>query len=349
MHKEVAKASWPNGDGMFRRLALALLLAMPAAPLLAECKGRDLLPELSQADRAAIGAAIDATPYGRGNVWRATRGSAVVDIIGTYHFDDPRHDVVLEQLRPLLDVASVVLVEVGPTETDRLQSDMATRPDLLFIMKGPTLPELLPDADWRKLSAAMAARGVPAIFAAKMKPWYATMMLSTPPCMMAEMTGGDARGLDIRIIDRALERRIPVRALEPYDTAFRLFQNLPQELQIRMIGMTLAMGDQSEDMMATLTSAYFDEDARVTWEYGRLAAYRMPGMTPDKVDADYAILEDALMIRRNESWIPIIEGAAARGRVFAAFGALHLSGEHGVLALLNRAGFRIERRAFLPD
>ncbi len=334
---------------MLKQLAVWLFLALQAQPLGAACTGQDLLPSLAPEDRAAINEAVEATPFAQGNVWRATRGSAVVDIVGTYHFDDPRHDLVMEQLRPMLDVASVVLIEAGPRETQQLQSSMATRPDLLFIMDGPTLPELLPDADWRELSDAMAKRGVPAIFAAKMKPWYATMMLSTPPCMIEEMTGGEARGLDIRIIDRALERRIPVRALEPYDTAFKLFQNLPEDLQIEMISMTLAMGDQSDDMMATLTKAYFDENARVTWEFGRVAAYKMPGMTPEKVDRDYAVLEDALMIRRNESWIPVIENAAKRGRVFAAFGALHLSGEHGVLALLNRAGFRIERRTFLPD
>lgn len=334
---------------MLKQIALALLLSLAALPLHAECKGRDLLPALPAADRTALAAAIDATPFARGNVWRARRGSQIVDIVGTYHFDDPRHDVVMENLRPLLDVASVVLVEAGPKETDQLKSDMATRPDLLFVMHGPTLPELLPDQDWRQLSDAMSARGVPAIFAAKMQPWYATMMLATPPCMMSEMVEGETRGLDIRIIDRALERRIPVRALEPYDTAFKLFQKLPRELQVEMIRMTLAMGDQSEDMMATLSRAYFDEDARVTWEYGRLAAYRMPGMTREKVDADYAVLEDALMIRRNESWIPVIEAAAARGRVFAAFGALHLSGENGVLALLERAGFRIDRGTFLTE
>jgi uncharacterized protein YbaP (TraB family) len=333
---------------MLKQVALALLLMLPALPLRAECQGRDLLPGLAEAERAAITARIDATPYGRGNAWRATRGSQVVDIVGTYHFDDPRHDRVLEQLRPELDVASVVLVEAGPQETGQLRSDMATRPELLFTMQGPTLPELLPEADWRALSAALADRGVPAMLAAKMQPWYATMLLATPPCMMADLADRENRGLAIRIIQRAEERRIPIRALEPHDTAFRLFQTLPQDLQIEMIRMTLAMGDQSEDMMATLTRAYFDEDARVTWELGRAFAYRMADMTPERVDQDYALMEQAMMIRRNESWIPVIEEAARQGRVFAAFGALHLSGEHGVLALLERAGFRIERRAFLP-
>lgn len=334
---------------MLKRLSIALLLALTATPLGATCAGRDLVPDLAAEDRETIAAAVGAAPYARGNVWRATRGTQVVDIIGTYHFDDPRHETVMAALRPQLDMASVLLVEAGPKETDKLTSDMAARPDLMFIMKGPTLPELLSEADWQVFSEAMSARGIPAVFAAKMRPWYATMMLSTPPCMMAELAGGETRGLDHRIIERAEERRIPIRALEPHDTAFKLFQGLPEDLQIDMIRMTLAQGDQAEDMMATLTRAYFDEDVRMTWEYGRVEALKQPGMTPEKVAATYTLMEEALMIRRNESWIPVIEEAAGRGRVFAAFGALHLSGEHGVLKLLEEAGFRIERQDFGSD
>lgn len=332
---------------MFRRLALTLALALFAAPVGAACDGQDLLPTLPAAERAAIKSAVDATPFARGNAWRAIRGSAVVDIVGTYHFDDERLEMVMEALRPTLDVASVLLVEAGPRETDKLAADMASRPDLLYIMEGPTLPELLPDADWRLFSGAMSERGIPAIFAAKMQPWYATMLLSTPPCMMAELAEGDVRGLDRRIIERAEERRIPIRALEPYDTAFKLFQDLPQAVQVDMIRMSLATNElQAEDMMATLTKAYFDEDVRVTWELGRIAAKAVPDMTAEKVDATYAAMEEALMIRRNESWVPVIEDATQRGRVFAAIGALHLSGELGILKLLERAGFRIERRSF---
>jgi len=39
----------------------------------------------------------------------------------------------------------------------------------------------------------------------------------------------------------------------------------------------------------------------------------------------------------------VIEAALADGPVVAAFGALHLSGEDGVLALLQGAGFSLER------
>jgi uncharacterized protein YbaP (TraB family) len=57
-------------------------------------------------------------------------------------------------------------------------------------------------------------------------------------------------------------------------------------------------------------------------------------------------MEDALMVQRNQAWIPVLTRAAADGPVLAAFGALHLSGDQGVLALLQAEGFTLERLPF---
>ena len=79
------------------------------------------------------------------------------------------------------------------------------------------------------------------------------------------------------------------------------------------------------------------------WEFSRYASQDLPGTTPAEVDAGFAVMETALMSTRNRGWIPVIEAAAAKGPVFAAFGALHLSGDAGVLALLQARGWTIER------
>lgn len=327
---------------MIRTALLCLLLVLPGRIAAASCAGTDLWPTLPVADRAAIEAVVDDLAYPRGNFWRATRGEELVHLVGTYHFDDPRHDAIAERLAPVIAASRAVLVEAGPEEQEKLKSDMTRRPDRLFLVSGPTLPERLEKADWQALAAAMQARGIPAFMASKMQPWYVSMMLAIPPCAMTGMAEG-VRGLDERIISLARARQVPVRALEPYDTVFGLFDAMGPEAQLDMILTTLAMGDQAEDYSATLTAAYFREDVRVTWELGRRAAYGLQGKTPESVDADMAAMEEALIFRRNRSWLPVIEAAAAEGPAFVAFGALHLSGRDGVLALLEREGFTLER------
>lgn len=320
--------------------ALAALLCL-TAPVYAQCAGQNLIEALSPADRATLDAETAKSPYSTGNFWRATRGDQTVTLVGTYHFDDPRHDATMVALTPLITAASTVLVEAGPDEEAALKAHFARDPSAMMIMTGPTLPEQLPEADWQALAAAMRARGIPPFMAAKFQPWYVAAVLGIPPCAMA--TAADAKGLDGLVIDAATKAAVPVKALEPYDTIFGIFGGMTNEDQLSMIKSTLVMEKFSTDFSVTLADTYFSQETRLIWEFMRQQALALPGYTPELVNAEFARFEESLMSKRNRSWIPVIEEAAADGPTFAAFGALHLAGQDGVLALLERQGFMLER------
>jgi uncharacterized protein YbaP (TraB family) len=111
---------------------------------------------------------------------------------------------------------------------------------------------------------------------------------------------------------------------------------------IAMIDSTLALEDRAEDYAATLADSYFAGESRLIWEFLRDESHALPGYTPERIDAEFARMEELLMSARNRAWIPVLTEAASQGPVFAAFGALHLSGNEGVLALLQNEGFEIE-------
>ncbi len=331
----------PEGS-MIRFLASFIGLLLLAAPAFPACQGKNLIASLSDQDRAALTAAADAVPFPRGMFWRATRGTAIVHLIGTYHFDDPRHAPTFARLEPLIAHATTVLVEAGPDEQKALFAHMARDPSVMVITDGPTLPEMLPEADWQALADAMRARSMPPFMAAKFRPWYVSMILSTPACDMENMTASTG-GLDAMVIKAAQQARIPIRALEPYDTIFSIFGALTQDEQISMIRSTLAMEPMAADYAVTLADSYFAEEGRLLWEFTRFKALSVPGETPETVARDFSRMEEVLMAARNRAWIPVIDETSRQGPVLVAFGALHLSGAEGVLALLERAGFVIER------
>lgn len=319
-------------------LTLALVLAVPA---LAQCAGRNLFKDMAPDRLAEIQAATDAVPFARGNFWRATRGEEIITIAGTYHFDDPRHAPNIAALAPLITAASTVLVEAGPDEEKALMQKMAREPQTMIITEGPTLNQSLPPEVWQPLSEAMTNRGIPSFMAAKFQPWYVLTLLSIPPCAMATMTE-KPKGLDGAVIDTALAAGVPVRGLEPFDALFKIFGTItPEELKELLVS-TLAIEDMSEDYFTTLVDSYFAGESRSSWELMRFASYDTPGYTRDQIDADFARMEEIVASSRNRTWIPVLTGAAADGPVFAAFGALHLSGEDGVLNLLKKEGFTIE-------
>lgn len=326
----------------FLHFCAALVLAVsPSLPAWAQCAGQNLFETMDPARLAEIEAAADATPFATGNFWRATRGDEVITIAGTYHFDDPRHAPNIAALAPHITAASTVLVEAGPEEEKALMQKMAREPQTMVITEGPTLNQRLPPEVWDPLKDAMSNRGIPPFMAAKFQPWYVLTLLSIPPCAMATMTE-KPKGLDGAVIDTALAAGVPVRGLEPYDTLFKIFGNITPEELTELLVSTLAIEHMSEDYFTTLVDSYFAGESRMAWELMRFVSYDTPGYTRDQIDADFARMEELVSSSRNRAWIPVLTEAAAQGPVFTAFGALHLSGEDGVLNLLQKEGFTLE-------
>lgn len=327
--------------------ATLLLFGLALPGLAAECRGRNLFDDMPAARLAELKAATRDIPFHQGLFWRATKAGQTVTLIGTYHFDDPRHGATMAQFGPQIDAAASLLVEAGPEEEARLTRALADDPALLVDATGPTLPERMPDAEWTALWQALQARGLPAVVTSRLRPWYVSMMLGISPCMMqAVKEKGEAGGLDHQLVRRAQAAQVPVRALEPWNTVFTLFQGMTPQEEIDMIRASMPAAEYADDYTVTLTDAYFSGDSWLIWEFGRLDAYDKSGLTRAEVDAQMRLAQEKLMDRRNQSWIaPIEQAASAAARegkgIVAGFGALHLPGRMGVLSLLQDRGWTI--------
>lgn len=332
-------------------LGAALWLAT-AAGLQAACTGRNLMDDLSPADRAGIAAAAAQVPNSEGTVWEARKGDARMLLLGTYHFTDDRHAAAVDALKPRITAADALLVEAAPDAQAQLQSRLAAEPQLMIDATGATLPERMGKEQWAALSDAMEDRGVPAVMASRLRPWYAATMLAVSPCMMAELKSGDAAraGMDFMLIDVATAAGVPVKSLEPYDTVFGLFSDLTPAEEIDMLLSALPGAEHADDFTATTAAAFFSGRVWELWEFSRHDAYANSGLSREQVDRQVALAQERLMDRRNRAWIAPLtkaaEAAAPKGReVVAAFGALHLPGEQGVLRLLERDGWTVRRVA----
>lgn len=326
---------------LLKGLSLATLLALPL-PALAECVGQNLFDALPAAEQQTLTTAAHQQPYAQGLLFEARKGDRHVTVVGTYHLGDDRHQATLDRLAPALDGAKMLLVEAGPEEERQLKEAMGRDPSLAFIVEGATLPERLAEADWQRLRQAMSDRGMPAPMAAKMRPWFVTVTLALSPCAMAEAKQG-IEGLDRQVIDMAKDRGLPVRALEPFDTAFKIFNGLSADEEHDMILTALSTESRADDYMQTLADLYFRGEPRLIWEFSRADAILNAGLTPAEVDHQMALTEERLMTTRNRAWMAGIEDAATQGPAIVAVGALHLSGKDGVLRLLEQNGWTINR------
>lgn len=329
---------------LLRCLLACVLMALTCPPALAgACGGRNQLAALPAATRDRLMAAAHAAPHAQGLLWRAERNGHEVIILGTFHLDDPRHGPILDRVRPLLAQARLLMVEAGPREQAALESAMSDQPDLVFDTTGPDLRESMA-AEWPVLAAAMQARGVPEFLAAKFRPWLVSVTLSFSPCALRAQQAG-ARGIDHRVIDLATERGLPVAALEPYDTVFRIFGRMPEADQRDMLRLALASAAEADDSTATLAAAYFAAEPRLAWEFTRHDAHEKSGLSAAEVDAELARMERWLLSDRNRNWARAVARESARGGgpILVAVGALHLPGETGLLRLLEQRGFALTR------
>jgi uncharacterized protein YbaP (TraB family) len=310
----------------------------------ARCAGQDLLAVMDPAERAALQARAEAAPFPRGNLWRAKRGTASIHVLGTFHVGDPRFGGLMARLGPLIAAADRVLVEVTPEEERRLQAAMASDPAIAFITEGATLRDRLDDAEWADFAAQMRDRGVPPMLASRFRPWLAFITLSVPVCL-AEADGALPSGLDDRVIAHARGSGVPVEALEGMEVLFDVFDMLTEDEALDILRATIRQAALSEHVFATLLEAYLAGEHRLAWEFSRsyvpdAVADLFP---PERLEPLNARLEEALLARRNRAWLDAIVAAAEAGPVFVAVGAAHLSGHDGLLDLLERAGFALER------
>lgn len=311
---------------------------------LAACNGRDLRDTLTDAEIAKMDTFRAQTPFGTGNRWIARQGEREINIVGTMHLDDARWPGIINLIRPALEAADVLMIEMTDAEQSRMKRAMTQDPSRAFITDGATLPDRMSDINWQRLSKAVAKRGMPAFMVAKTQPWFLSLMLGIPACVLSQ---GEAaqNGLDERLIDIARSQGIPRAGLERHEDLFAIFTQQSIDDQLRLLLASLPMAEQSDDQFATVVARYFDEDNAGAWAMADIMAQRGGGISDADLDAMMDDLRDRLLDRRNAMWMGKIL-ARPENRIFIAVGALHLMGEAGILNALQTAGYGIERLPF---
>jgi uncharacterized protein YbaP (TraB family) len=131
-------------------------------------------------------------------------------------------------------------LEATPAERLAMSEAFVTEPSRLFITEGPTLPDLLGDEDWARISAGLLERGMPPFMAARFQPWFLLLSLGPPP-LRDGGPGRRARRLDQLVTDEAEANEVPMAALEPWDTVFALFEDEDQGEMIEALRAALTI------------------------------------------------------------------------------------------------------------
>lgn len=320
---------------------LTMLVVMPAPLARAACSGPGYLATLARSHPDALAGIVAksaAVPYARGRFWRVEKDGRVSHIFGTLHSADPALSSLPAPVEQALEAARLLLVEVLPEEQRRLSRLIAADPDRFFDAGGAPLSRKLSAAAWRRLRKRLTALGYDPGRAARIRPWFAAMLIASPPCILADMRRG-ARLMDFRLVDRVRESGRPVRALEGLEETLAIFELSTEDRQLALLRLGLAFADRLDELTVATRQLYLAGEIHRIWLLNETFVALETGEAA-LMDALQLFRERAL-VARNRAWLPAIEAELARGGVFIAVGALHLSGPDGLPALLSARGYRI--------
>lgn len=226
--------------------------------------------------------------------------------------------------------ASKVLVEEVDLDEMNNPATMIQLMAKAMLPDDQTLDMVVSAETFAAVRARAAAGSVPLNVLQRMKPWTAGVTLAA-----AELTraGFDSDlGIDKHFFDRAKSTGMPFRPLETLDYQFDRLDGLSSALQERSLEVMLADIDSQVSNVETMIAAWRKGD---TSTLEKLLAEGTEG-APE--------IRERLLVERNRNWIPHIEKClAADDQCFVVVGAAHLVGPDSVVALLQKAGYKVEQ------
>lgn len=275
----------------------------------------------------ALAPAAQAAPA----LWAVRDHDSTIYLFGTMHVLSPDTVWRTPEYDQALADSSVVWFE-----TD-VEADAETVGRLMvkygFDFKRPLKDKVSP-ATMARVRKAMKGFPGGAQMVEYMQPWIVAMMIGMAPAARSGMTS--ANGADMTISRDLTSGGQIVRYFETVEGQLRILADLPQDVQIQMLEdavATVGVGETEVEEMDLGESAWINGDIQL---YGSAMAVAMRDSRP--------ALYEALLRRRNQAWTAILaRQMRGRGVQMVNVGALHLVGEDGLVVLLRKRGFVVER------
>ncbi len=252
-------------------------------------------------------------------------------LFGTIHMI-PKDDFNLApQVKDALEDAKRVAFEIDMKDMTNIfaQFSMITK---ALMRDGKKLRDLLSPEDYALVKRKLNDKGMSISMFERIKPMFLSMALANEGG--ENPTKGSAiTSVEMELYKIARDRQMESAGLETMGYQMGLFDQIPYEAQAKMLVESLRAtgdgGENGEDDFSKMIELYLAQDIA--------AMQRM--ISTEQGMKEY---EDILLNQRNRNWIPEMARLMQQKPTFFAVGAGHLGGPEGVVALLRRAGYKVE-------
>jgi uncharacterized protein YbaP (TraB family) len=242
-------------------------------------------------------------------LWRAQKGDAVLWLYGTIH--DAGIDAVPAVAQKAFASAARLVTELGEDEPDKdAYRELARMP-----WGKPGIDQLLPSSDWYDLRDSLIGV-IKEEDLKRARPWYAMTLLTT------HLDPSRGKSMDVQFAQAAHDRGISIDALESWTE------------QLGALDKVVDIAALQETIHARHEVACSSQQLRTAYDAGDSTTLEAILVIPQT--------RDVILTARNTKWLTKLE---TYQNAFVAVGLGHLLGASGLPAMLQQAGYTVERVA----
>ncbi len=279
------------------------------------------LPVWSAQPAASIAPMSAEVARGKGLCWKIEKEKQIASYLyGTMHIGDERVVTLAPKVQKIFDQSDSVALEILPD-----YAAMAVLMRGMMFTDGRTLEDVIGKPLYKDLVQVLSRYGANEGVAKYMRPWAVMGIISLP-----EMQG---EALDMHLYTNAQKMGKALYGLETAEEQIQKLNNISKEAQIDIIRSLINDQMKVEDMFKDFLQLYLDRDLKGLMDYTRQFSEQYPAFA--------ASFNSSLIDDRNVLMVDRMQPRLKEGNAFIAVGALHLPGEKGILALLERKGYKV--------
>ena len=265
--------------------------------------------------------------FGEGLLWRIEgKGAAPSHVLGTIHLADSRVTKLPPPVEREFKGSRSLTIEAGLDP-----GNLVAVVNRMVYSDGRSLPAVAGDDLYKRAVALTDGLGLPEPLARQFKPWALALMLSSPQQDPSSV-------LDYMLARMAQEQGKTVLELESLDEQASLFDEMTEADQVALLRHAVTNYARLLKDTARLTDVYLKRDLSAMWRISEEGS-----STSADAKRVNEVFAQRLIFDRNTRMVERMQPTLGQGGAFIAIGALHLYGDRGVLALLERMGYKVTR------
>lgn len=288
---------------------------------------------IAMAALAGVSAKEKSDTFEQGLFWKIEKdGEHVGYIFGTLHMNDERIGNLHEKVTKVLDESKSFSMEAFPSDHywnpysggKLIKHDMVLPP-------GERLADLIGEEIYQEIEDILAGLGMEPKFINTLRPWAAMRSF-------AVKAKSNAVILDYALLDRAASQRKELYQVESIEEFIVTLQEMPLDAQVALLKFTVASYNEMHDIIDDMLDAYLKQDLKAMYQ---ISTRFIPDEPENKQWRDIYlkhVIEIRNIVMEHYMRKPMREKDA-----FIAVGAVHLYGDKGVLALIEKDGYTVSR------